>query len=87
MRIAIVVAISVIFASGTYTAFAEEPIPELIFEGDTYEIYKGSQILVPIKVQVENHDHRIIPKITTIYENRVLINEIIIFCVKLLHVV
>ncbi|RZP24733.1 MAG: hypothetical protein EVA28_02135 [Candidatus Actinomarinales bacterium] len=72
MRVAIVVAISVIFASGTYAAFAEEPIPELIFEGGTYEIYKGSQILVPIKIQVENHDHRIIPIITTIYENQVI---------------
>ena len=66
MRIAIILAISVIFASGTYTAFADEPIPELIFEGGTYEIYKGNQILVPIKVQVENHDHTVVPIITTI---------------------
>ena len=70
MRIAIILAISVIFASGASAAFAEEPIPELIFEGGTYEIYKGNQILVPIKVQVANHDHRIIPIITTIYENK-----------------
>ena len=72
MRIAIILAISVIFASGAYTAFAEEPIPELIFEGGTYEIYKGNQILVPIKIQVENHDHTIVPVITTIYENQVI---------------
>ena len=72
MKIAIFIAISVIFASGTYAAFAEEPIPELIFEGGTYEIYKGNYILVPIKIQVENHDHKIIPVITTIYENQVI---------------
>ena len=71
MRIAIILAISVIFTSGMYTAFAEEPIPELIFEGGNYEIYKGNQIIVPIKVQVENHNHQIIPKILTMYEDKV----------------
>ena len=72
MRIAIILAISVIFASGASAAFAEEPIPELIFEGGTYEIYKGNQILVPIKIQVENHDPQIRPNILTIFENQVI---------------
>ena len=72
MKISVILAISVIFASGTSAAFAEEPIPEMIFEGGTYEIYKGNQILVPVTIQVENHDHQIRPNILTIFENQVI---------------
>ena len=72
MRIAITLAIFVVFASGTYAAFADEPIPEIIFEGGDYEISRGGQILIPIKIEVENHDHTIVPKILTIYENQVI---------------
>ena len=71
MKIAIVLAICVIFVSGTYAAFAEEPIPTLTFEGGDYTIYRGNQILVPITIQIENHDHKIFPKINTIYENQI----------------
>ena len=72
MKIAIVLAIFVIFSSGTYAAFAEEPIPTLTFEGGDYTIYRGNQILVPITVQIENHDHKIFPEINTIYENQII---------------
>ena len=44
----------------------------MIFEGGTYEIYKGNQILVPVTIQVENHDHKISPNILTIFENQVV---------------
>ena len=40
-------------------------------------IYRGSQILVPITVQIENHDHKIFPKINTIYENQ-MINSLVL---------
>ena len=49
-----------------------EPIPELIFEGGDYTIYRGNQIPVPVIVQVENHDHKIFPKIHTIIENKII---------------
>ena len=45
MKIAIILAISVIFASGIYAANAEEPIPTLNFEGGDYTVYKENQIL------------------------------------------
>ena len=65
MKIAIVLAISVIFSSGIYAAYAEEPIPILNFEGGDYTVYKGNQILKTITVEIENHDHTIHPKIHT----------------------
>ena len=63
MKIAMVLAISVIFTSGIYTAYAEEPIPTLNFEGGDYTVYKGNPILKSVIVQVENHDHKVHPKI------------------------
>ena len=45
MKIAMVLAISVIFSSGIYAANAEEPIPILNFEGGDYTVYKGNSIL------------------------------------------
>ena len=72
MKIAIVLAISVIFASGIYAANAEEPIPELIFEGGDYTIHSGNHIPVPITIQVQNHDHKVFPHIHTIYENQII---------------
>ena len=44
MKIAMVLAISVIFASGIYAANAEEPIPTLNFEGGDYTVYIGNEI-------------------------------------------
>ena len=49
MKIAMVLAISVIFTSGIYAANAEEPIPILNFEGGDYTVYKGNSILKTIK--------------------------------------
>ena len=72
MKIAMVLAISVIFASGIYAANAEEPIPTLNFEGGDYTVYKGNEILKTITVEVENHDHKIHPKIHTIFENQII---------------
>ena len=72
MKIAIVLAVFVIFASGIYTAYAEEPIPTLIFEGGDFKVYKGNQILKTIIVEVENHDHKVHPKIHTIFENQII---------------
>ena len=54
MKIAMVLAISVIFASGIYAANAEEPIPELIFDGGEMKVYKGNPFLKSVTVQVEN---------------------------------
>lgn len=71
MKIAIILAISVIFASGIYTANAEEPIPELIFEGGDYTIHSGNPIHVPVIIKVENHDHRIFPELKIIFENQI----------------
>ena len=45
MKIAMVLAISVIFSSGIYAANAEEPIPELIFEGGEMKVHKGNAFL------------------------------------------
>ena len=67
-----VLAISVIFTSGIYAANAEEPIPELIFDGGEMKVYKGNPILKSIIVQVENHDHKVHPKIHTIFENQII---------------
>ena len=67
-----VLAISVIFSSGIYAAYAEEPIPTLNFEGGDYTVYKGNQILKTITVEVENHNHKIHPKIHTIFENQII---------------
>ena len=72
MKIAIVLAISVIFSSGIYAAYAEEPIPTLNFEGGDYTVYKGNDILKPVIVQIENHDHKVHPKIHTIFENQII---------------
>ncbi len=72
MKIAMILAISVIFASGIYAANAEEPIPILNFEGGDYTVYKGNSILKTITVDVENHDHKIHPKIHTIFENQII---------------
>ena len=72
MNIAIILAIFVIFVSGIYMASAEEPIPTLTFEGGDYTIYRGNQIIVPVTIQIENHDHKIFPKVLTIYENQVV---------------
>ena len=72
MKIALVFAISVIFASGIYAANAEEPIPELIFEGGDYTIHSGNHIPIPITIQVQNHDHKVFPHIHTIYENQII---------------
>ena len=72
MKIAIVLAISVIFSSGVYAAYAEEPIPTLNFEGGDYTVHKGNSILKTITVEVENHDHKIHPKIHTIFENQII---------------
>jgi len=72
MKIAILLAITVIFASGTYAVNAEEPIPELIFEGGDYTIHSGNHIPVPITIQVQNHDHKVFPHIHTIYENQII---------------
>ena len=72
MKIAILLAISVIFASGIYAANAEEPSPELIFEGGEMKVYKGNPFLKLVIVQVENHDHKIHPKIHTIFENQII---------------
>ncbi len=72
MKIAIVLAICVIFASGTYAAFAEEPIPELIFEGGDFIIHSGNHIHLPIIIQVENHDHKIFPELKIIFENQII---------------
>ena len=67
-----VLAISVIFTSGIYAANAEEPIPILNFEGGDYTVYKGNSILKTITVEIENHDHKIHPKIHTIFENQII---------------
>ena len=67
-----VLAISVIFTSGIYAANAEEPIPTLNFEGGDYTVYKGNQILKTITVEIENHDHKIHPKIHIIFENQII---------------
>ena len=67
-----VLAISVIFSSGIYVAYAEEPIPTLNFEGGDYTVYKGNSILKTITVEVENHDHKVHPKIHTIFENQII---------------
>jgi len=72
MKIAMVLAICVIFSSGTYAAFAEEPIPTLNFEGGDYTVYRGNDLIIPVKVEIENHDPKIIPKILTIHENKVV---------------
>ena len=72
MKIAMVLAISVIFASGNYAANAEEPIPTLNFEGGDYTVYKWNSILKTITVEIENHDHKIHPKIHTIFENQII---------------
>ena len=72
MKIAIVLAISVIFSSGVYAAYAEEPIPTLNFESGDYTVHKGNSILKTITVEVENHDHKIHPKIHTIFENQII---------------
>jgi len=72
MKIAIVLAISVIFSSGIYAAYADEPIPILDFEGGDYTVYKGNAILTSVIVQVENHNHKIHPKIHTIFENQII---------------
>ena len=72
MKIAIVLAICVLFSSGTYAAFAEEPIPTLNFEGGDYTVYKGNQILKTVTVEIENHDHKVHPKIHTIFENQII---------------
>ena len=44
MKNAMVLAISVIFSSGIYAAYDEEPIPTLNFEGGDYTVYKGNSI-------------------------------------------
>ena len=67
-----VLAICVIFTSGIYAAYAEEPIPILNFEGGDYTVYKGNSILKTITVDVENHDHKVHPKIHTIFENQII---------------
>ena len=66
MKIAIILAIFVIFVSGTYAVFDEEPVPNLIFEGGEYKIYRGNVINVPVKVEVENHDHTVLPNLITV---------------------
>ena len=72
MKIAIVLAICVLFSSGIYAAYAEEPIPTLNFEGGDYTVHKGNSILKTIIVEVENHNHKIHPKIHTIFENQII---------------
>ena len=72
MKIAMVLAICVIFTSGIYAAYAEEPITTLNFEGGDYTVYKGNPILKSITVEVENHNHKIHPKIHTIFENQII---------------
>ena len=72
MKIAMVLAISVIFTSVIYAANAEEPIPTLNFEGGDYTVYKGNEILKTITVEIENHNHKIHPKIHTIFENQII---------------
>ena len=67
-----VLAISVIFTSGIYAANAEEPIPELIFDGGEMKVYKGNSFLKSVIVQIENHNHKIHPKIHTIFENQII---------------
>ena len=72
MKIAIVLAICVIFSSGTYAAFAEEPIPVLNFEGGDYTVYRGNNLLIPITIEIKNHDPKIIPKISTTLDNEIV---------------
>ena len=72
MKIAIILAVFVVFASGTYAAFAEEPLPELIFDGGDMKVYKGNSFLKSAIVQIENHDHKIHPKIHVIFENQII---------------
>ena len=71
MRIAIVLAICVIFSSGTYAAFAEEPIPTLNFEGGEYTPFIGKPILVPVTIEIENHEPKVIPRLNVIFENQI----------------
>ena len=49
-----------------------EPIPELIFEGGEFTFHHGSEVIVPVQIKITNHNHKIIPVIHTIYENKII---------------
>ena len=49
-----------------------EPIPELIFDGGNFVVHQGSDLLAPIQIKIINHDHKILPKIHTIFDNKII---------------